>query len=242
MKHDTARHIVAGDSIELHVVEFNGKPVFETEFVQYDSELRVRDLEMRGIGEFDFRACDELDEEYIDGKINFRSVRIFHLAANENMKFVCGNTVKAKITSAYIAKGETKDGRRKIHIIVSDIMRIYRWARCHVSTRDCLVIMLCCGERLIKEKTIPLTLKNGIQVKHGMAYPVIAEVLPNGSILRVSPDYRRYQVTTGDYRLVERQKGRTMKDIDSDFLRIPPYDRMIPIRDRKYRVRCAVHI
>ena len=69
-----------------------------------------------------------------------------------------------------------------------------------------------------------------------------AEVLPNGSLLNASPDYRRSAITTGDYRLAQRQRGRTMQDIEKDFLRIPLYDRMIPMRQRKWFTRHAVHV
>lgn len=86
MRYDTQRAIVIGDEIELHVVEFNDSPALETEFVQYDSELRAQDLRERGIGEFDFTRCEKFDDEYEDGHRDFRSVRIFHLAANEKIK------------------------------------------------------------------------------------------------------------------------------------------------------------
>lgn len=240
MKHDTEREIIFGEKVELNVVEFNGKAVLETEFVQYDSELCARDLKERGIDKLDFERYDQF---VYDEQRNFRSVRIFHLAAGEKNHLKIGDRVRAKIESAYVAKEQTKDKipRRKIHITVSNVMRMYRWIRRRVSAPHCLVIACFCGSRLIKKKEIPLTLKNGIQAENGQARPVAVELLPNGSILGASRDYRRHMITTGDYRLAERQKGRTMKDIDEDFLRISPHDRMIPTREHRYRARYAIH-
>lgn len=237
MKNETEGAVVVGDTIELNVIEFNGRPVLETEFIQYDSELRARDLRERGIDEFDFPRCETFDEEYTSGYHDFRSVRIFHLAASEAIRLKIGDKVRSIIRAVHLVKEKTKDGRRKLHITVSNAMHIYRWMRRKVSAPHCLVVMLWCGNRLVKEKKIPLTLKKGIQREHGRAHPVIAEVLPNGSILSVSPDYQRSIMTTGDYRLAEWQKGRTMQDIDKNFLRVPSHDRMASTRERKRRMR-----
>ena len=232
MKHDTEREIVVGDEIELNIVEFNGNPVLETEFVQYDSELRTRDMKVQGIDKDDFRKCDEFDGQYYDGYISFRSVRIFHLGQREEIRLRAGDRIRTKIQSTYIAKGATKDNRRKIHIAVSDVRHVYHWTRNRAF--QCLVLTLWCGQRLVKEKKIPVILKKGVRSDSGRVYPIIAEVLPDGSILNASVDTTRYTMTSGDYRLAERQKGRTMKDIDADFLSVPPFDRTIPTRDRRY--------
>lgn len=234
MRYDTERVVVVGEKIELNVVEFNGNSMLEPVFVEYDSELRAHDLRERGIGEFDFIKCEEFDEQYIEGYRNFRSMRIFHLAGGENIKLHPGDKISARIVSAYSAGQKTKDGRRKIHITVSHAKYIYRWTRHYDANLPALVICLYCGVRKIKERIIPITFKKGIKTENGRAYPANAKVLPNGSIMNVIVDLRHSSMTTGDYRLVERQKGRTMQDIDKDFLRVPPYDREVPTRDRKW--------
>lgn len=242
MRYDTQRAIAIGDEIELHVIEFNGSSALETEFIQYDSELRAHDLRERGIGEYDFAKRDAFDEEYIDGYRHFRSVRIFHLAANEDIQLHPGDRINARIVSAHIARDKTKDGRRKIHITVSHAMHEYRWKRRYNMDIPALVIDLYCGIRKAKEKIIPITHKKGIVTKYGRAYPMVAEMLPNGSILQAIADHTRLSMTTGDYRLAERQKGRMMKDIDKDFLRVPPHDRLVPTRERKWFAAGGVRI
>ncbi|GEM_PF-4614652 len=240
MRHDTQRPISVGDNVELNVIEFNGKPVFESEFIQYDSELCDRDLKARGIDdEYAFDGRDQFYHDYANGRINFRSVRIFHLVKGENIELKPGDKVRAKITSVRLDTNKTKDGRRKLHITVSNVMRIYRWTRQRYI--QFITITLECGSIAIRKKIISFTCKQGIWADHGRAYPMIAEVLPNGSVLHAVPDTRRSITTTGDYRLAERQKGRTMRDIDTDFLRIPPsYDRLIPTRERRLDVRHKV--
>lgn len=242
MRYDTQQAVVIGGESELNVIQFNGSPALETEFVQYDSELRAQDLRERGIDEFDFIKCEEFDEEYIDGHHDFRSVRIFHLATDEKIKLNPGDKISARTTHLYIAKEKTKDGRRKIHITVSHAKHVYRWTRhCDIKP-PALVISLYCGVRKIKEKIIPITHKKGIQVINGRAYPMIAETFPNGSIMQVTADHGRSSVTTGDYRLAERQKGRTMQDIDKDFFRVPSYNRLVPTRDRKWHARYGIKV
>lgn len=122
MKYDYERPIVIGDKVELHVVEYNSKPVLETHFIQYDSEIRAHYLNVRGIDEHDFT---KYDEDYVDGRINFHSVRIFHLAKSEKIKLEIGDKVRGVIRYTSIAKEETKDGRKKVHIAISDVMRVY---------------------------------------------------------------------------------------------------------------------
>jgi hypothetical protein len=110
-------------------------------------------------------------------------------------------------------------------------MCVYRWSR-HRTLG--LLFQLWCGNLLLKEREIPVIRKQGIHSQNGWARPVVAEVLPNGSILHAYPHRGRETMTTGDYRLAERQKGRTMQDIDKDFLKVPSFDRIIPTRERRY--------
>ncbi|MEK9195559.1 MAG: hypothetical protein AAB975_04225 [Patescibacteria group bacterium] len=234
MRHETECVVAVGAKIKLHVVEFNGNPILETKFIQYDAELRKRDLRECGIGELDFIKCEAFDDEYIDGQRDFRSVRFFHLAGSEKIQLKIGDEVQGTISTIRLAKEKTKDKRRKLHITVSNVVHIYRWMRRRVSAPHCLIIACFCGNRLIKEKEIPLILKNAIEAKDGQAHPIAVELLPNGSVLGASLDYRRHMITTGDYRLAERLKGRTMRDIDKDFLRVPSFDRIIPTRERRY--------
>jgi len=242
MKIDAERKILMGEKIECQVVPFNDKCVLEACFIQYDGEVRAQYLKMRKISADDFEKCDELDEEYHERRISFRSVRIFHVAHNEIIRLNVGDKIRGIISKVSMDGQETKDGRRKLHITLSNVIRVYRWSRRVVSAPHCLVVTLFCGTRTIKEKEIPLAYKKGIQVENGRAHPAIAEALPDGSILRVSRDYDRAIMTTGDYRLAQRQKHRTMQDIEKDFLRrVPAYDRLIPVRERKWRERYGIH-
>lgn len=242
MRLDVQREIVIGEKIELNVVELKGNPVLETQFIQYDAELRAQDLRECGIDKFDFTRCEEFDEEYIDGYRNFRSVRIFHLAADEKIKLNTGDEISARMVSAHIARNKTKDNRRKIHITLSHARRVYKWTRQYAMDLPALIMRLYCGAKEVKQKIIPIAYKKGIQIINGRAYPMIAETLPSGSIMSVIADHTRPSMTTGDYRLAERQKGRTMKDIDKDFLRVPPHDRLVPTRDRKFFAAAGVRI
>ena len=224
-----------GERIELTVVKFNGNPVLEAQFIHYDAELRDNDLREHGISKLDY----EQEEEFLFGHEvppDFRSVRIFHLAQGEEIELKCGDKIRAVVESSYIGKQKTKDGRRKLHVTVCNAQRVYHWTRVYLPQKG-LVLKLWCGSRLAQEREIPLTVRRGIHSENGWACPVIAEVLPDGSILRVSRDTRRAPMITGDYRLQERQRGRTMQDIDKDFLRVYLYDRMIPTRDRRYMHR-----
>lgn len=226
--------LAAGIEVNLDVVEFNGKHVLEAQFVYLDMELRARDLKIAHVDKWnDYDG--ELD--FIDEHNDFRSVRIYHLADTEKIKLKAGERVRGIIDSFYLAERKTKDGRRKIHITVSHVKRVYHWIRNRKTDPLALVIFLCCGAHKLKEKIIPLISKKGIKTESGRTYPIIVDILPKGSVLYALPDYRRSPMTTGDYRLAERQKGRTMQDIDKDFLRVPSHDRMVPTRERKGRMR-----
>ena len=232
MNIDVETEVTPGNHIDLNVVEFNGKPVFETQFVYYDAELRDHDIR-------------EQEEEFLfDHEVppDFRSVRIFHLAQGEKINLKYGDKIRAVMQLSHIGRDKTKDGRRKLHITVCNAQRVYHWTRCYLPQKG-LVLKLWCGSRLAQEREIPLTVQKGILSENGWARPMIAEVLPNRSILRVSQDVRRSPMITGDYRLRERQRGRTMQDIDKDFLRVPPYDRMIPTRERRrYLYRAEMYV
>ena len=239
MNIDAEREVMPGAHVNLDVVEHKGRLVFETQFIFYDFELRNHDIRAHGIGEFDYEG----KEAFLFGHEappDFRSARIFHLAQGETVKMECGDRITAVMQSSYISREKTKDGRRKLHITVCNARRIYHWTRFYLPQKG-IALMLWCGSRRAREKEILLTVRKGIHVKDGRAHPVIAEVLPDGSVLRVSRDYQRSIMTTGDYRLRERQKGRTMQNIDKDFLRVPLYDRMIPTRERNYMRRYAIH-
>lgn len=234
MNIDIGMSLATGMEVDLDVVEFNGKYVLEAQFVCLDMELRARDLKIAHVDKWnDYN--EELD--FIDEHNDFRSVRIYHLADTEKIKLKAGERVRGIIDSFYLAGQKTKDGRRKIHITVSHVKRMYHWIRNREADPLALVICLCCGANKLKEKIIPLISKKGIKTESGRVYPIIANILPKGSILCALPDHRRSSMTTGDYRLVERQKGRTMQDIDKDFLRVPSHDRIVPTRERKQRTR-----
>ena len=227
MNIEVERKILVGAYVDLDVVEYNGKLVFETQFIHYDAELDTRKEDYKDELWGDFA---EFDNSYG----NFCSVRIFHLSYGEKINLQAGDKIRTVIQSFYIGKEKTKDGRRKLHITVGNARRVYHWTRFCLAQRG-IVLTLWCGSRRAREREFLLTVRRGIQSDNGRVRPVIAEVLPNGSILRVSPDIRRSSaMTTGDYHLQERQRGRTMKDIESDFLPIPPYDRIIPTRERRY--------
>lgn len=232
MREEVERAFIIGEQVELNIVEFNGKPVLETCFVDYDAELRKHDLKTKGIDEDDFWECEAFDGEYVEGFRSFRSVRIFHLGPEKEIQLKSGDRIRAKIQYVYVAKNMTKDNRRKVHITVSDVRRVYHWTRNRAF--QCLVLTLWCGQRLVKEKKIPVILKRGVRSDSGRVYPIIAEVLPDGSILNASVDTSRHTMTSGDYRLAERQRGRKMKDIDADFLSVSTSDRTIPTRERRY--------
>ena len=230
MNLDSETPLVIGDPVRLRVQEFQDKPVFEAHFVFYDFELQSRDLQKRGIREDDYDERDDfLYNEYEPP--DFRSVRIFHLAMGEEIKLENGDRIRGTIQYVRVGKDKTKDGRRKVHITVKNAMRIYHWIR---DRNPHLVITLLCGTREIRQKIISLQMRKGVDVQNGRTYPILAETLPNGSILHAYPDTMRPRMTTGDYRLQERQKGRTMQDIDKDFMRVLPYDRIIPTRQRRY--------
>ena len=225
---DAEGKVFVGAYLDLNVMEYNGKLVFETQFVYYDAELDLHKEE-------DWN--EDSWEDFADYG-NFRSVRIFHLSCGEKINLQAGDKIRAMIQSSYVAANNTgapiltKDGRRKLHITVHNARRVYRWVR--FRTQESLTLKLLCGSRLAQKKVIPLVVKKGLQSDNGWVCPVVAEILPTGSILRVVHDPRRPRMISGDYRLQERQKGRTMKDLESDFLPILSYDRMIPTRERRY--------
>ena len=232
MNIDVEQKITSGYHVDLDVVtDSKGKLVFDTQFIHYDAEL---DTHHEDDDEDDWQGTEDIRHDA------FRSVRIFHLAQGEKIKLQYGDKIRAIMQSSHIGRDKTKDGRRKVHVTVCNAWRVYHWTRVYLPQKG-LVLKLWCGSRLAQEREIALTVRKGIHSENGWACPMIAEVLPNGSILRVSRDARRAPMITGDYRLQERQRGRTMQDIDKDFLRVPPYDRMIPTRDRRYMHRYAIH-
>lgn len=238
MNVDAETAIVPGTEVYLDVVERNGKLVFDAQFVYYDAHLHQFDIKEAG------NSSDDIDswDLYNDDVPFFNSVRIFHLPYGQDIGFKEGDRVRAVVKSAYVSWRKTKDERRKIHVTVSNARRVYHWRRERERLYDShlLVITLRCGVRKIKEKVIPLTIKKGVQSDDGRVTPIIVEVLPgrNGPILAASRDYRRSVMTTSDYRLDQKQRGRTVQDIEKDFLRVPSFDRIIPTRERP-RVRHA---
>jgi len=234
MEMDIGYRLKRGDNIALRVIMYNDNPVFQTEFVHYDQEVVACDLARHGINEDDYEKMDEF--LFGDQYRNFRSARIYHLADGENFNLIPGDQVRAEISSITLGRELTKDGRYKLHVQVRRVRRIYVWKRRLDMASDRGPILVCtlfCGIRDCSTKKIPVHIRKAISVENGRAVPVEAYILPNGSVLKAIRDHSRETITTGDYRLRERQKHRTMKDIDQDFVIIPQYDRMVPARNRR---------
>lgn len=230
MKHEYSRDVVIGEEIKTYAIEFGGRTVLETEFVHFDGILYQLNLKQHGIDEDDYNAIDEFDEAGYD----HRSVRIFHLAAVEQIALKPGDEMRATIQSFSVDKARAKDGRRKIHIVLTGARRVYRWVR---DKKDFfLVFQLWCGRRKTRERVIPLhSRKTGTVRKDGRVYPATSVVLlPKSRVLSASVAYTD-GMSSGDYILRERLKGRTVREIQDDFISpVPDYDRLIPTRYRRH--------
>lgn len=230
MKQGYRGNIDIGQEVRTHALDFGGRTVLETEFLHYDGVLYQLDLKQHGIDEYDYNAVDEFDETGYDR----RSVRIFHMVAGEQINLKPGDEVRATIQSFSVDKARAKDGRRKIHIVLTNARRVYRWVR--DKKESALSLQLWCGRRKVREHIIPLhSRKIGAVRKDGRVYPATSVVLlPKGSVLSASIAYTD-GMSSGDYILRERLRGRTAREIQDDFISaVPAHDRLIPIRNRRH--------
>lgn len=178
MNAESKGKIVVGSTVQIVVTEFNDRPILSAEFVYYDEALRG-----------------------VMPDVNLRSVRIYQPDAGEKFVFSAGEVVRAEIKSFNVAKNMTKDGRHKIYITVSNVRRIFSWTRyldwgMKWSDRASLRLVLGCGSRQFRTKTIPLSKEQQVFLCAGKVNMTRALLLPSGVIIRRVVDW---QTSVGEY-------------------------------------------
>lgn len=196
---DIGLKIVLGKTVTLKVVTWDDEPALEVEFVQFDTEAQK--LEHSGQSIFCSEvSCDKLH----------RSMRIYKLSGREEFKLISGEMIRANVESFGVSSFTTKDNRRKVYITLKNARRVFSWKHDVRFERDpkkglipkTLVVILRCGDRVIKERCFQIESKSETVLCGNSVYNAEQLVLPTGSILSVS----YWQVSSVDGYLSEKRK------------------------------------
>ncbi|MCH8331510.1 MAG: hypothetical protein IH946_09055 [Bacteroidetes bacterium] len=171
-----------GEKISLGVNLNDGVVGFKPEFIRFDGILSENyrkehgedDVYVFGYDPYEFRY----DEPYPEA-LRFRSVRIFKAAREEEAVLNEGEQWHGRISDWRVSGRKSKDERAIIYVTVRDLVRRYSWDRERVG--DDLVLSLKCGDRLLRQRKIPLKEKLYRFRVGGDSVKSITEVLAFGT-------------------------------------------------------------